>query len=189
MCPAPKSFEEKILYVANSFNMNFYKTMTYKFMHSDLYAKAFSLAYIAKDKRKTQSLIGNTYLRMLAIRGNDFPDLPTKQFEDLELFTLTKNGIYSITFEIPDCMYESQAKYFSLTWPSSSIQWRRVYTAELFEDKNELGLALSTKKGHYLLNTFMNKDISIEDFAEIAVNEFSNTLMWETIDLEEPPKV
>ena len=189
MCSAPKSFEEKILYVVNSFNMSFYKTLIYTFMYSNSYANAFSLAYLAKDKRKIRSLIGDVYLRLLTLKEKDFSDLQTKQFEDLELFTLTKNGIYSITFEIPDCMYESQAKYFCLTWPSSSIERRRAYTAELFEDRNELGLALSTRKGHYFMNTFMNKDISIEDFAEIAINEFSNTLMWETIDLQKPPKV
>ena len=189
MCPAPKSFDEKIQYLVKSFNVNFYKTLTYTFMHSYSFASSLYLAYLAKDEAKIRSIIGNIYLRLLTLCEKDFPVLPSKEFKDLELFTLTKNGLCSVTFEVPDCLYESQIKYICLTWPSSSIDGRRVYNAELYEETNELGLALATAKGHYLFNTRMCIDIAIEDFAEIALNEFSNTLMWETSDLKKPPKV
>ena len=185
----PLTFEDKIQYVSTSFNLAFYYAIAGTFNYSFSYADALALAYAQKNKEKIRLTIGEVFSRLLELKKEDFPDIPDKPFEELELFTLTNNGINAVTIEVPGCKYESQCKYISLVWPDTDIHNRRVYSAGLFESTNNLGLCLKTKRGHYTLNTMMDLDVSIEDFTAIAINDFSSVYMFETKDINGPIKV
>lgn len=157
--------EEKIKFTINSYNFRYYHMLGLVFLNGRGFKDRIRNSF---EKDSISLEISNIFKNCLSVK--ELTTKPSRDFKELDLVLTEKDNVKAVCIELPDCIYESQSKFVCMVLDEVRYLY---FSAELYEESNELGLCLRNEnRDRVVLTIRFPCNVKAQEVADKCIEYF-----------------